>query len=364
MNWSDEYKNQLDSIHAPDSLKERLLAMASDADPADAPKLAVRRHKTTHLHFGPAKAKGWQIAAALVCCVGLVAAAGPALRNVLSADKNFSMLENSAANESFVADTFDVPADVESSMVDSALPDSVPGDGADPSTIPPLLARSVEPRKVVYTAELRLESTDYTTARTALEQALTDTNGYVQQSEEHTQSNDARYLYCTYRIPVEHYAEFLDLAGAAGNLIHTSEIADDVTTQYIDIQAHINALTAERDRLLDLQQQAENLTDLLTIEEQLTSTQSELESWQSRLYYLNDQTDYCTVNLTLTEVKTYTPIQTNPLAKVTDAFQRGLNAFGDTLLNLLLWVISIWPWLVLIGVVCGVILYTNKKHKK
>ncbi len=364
MNWSDAYKNQLDDIHVPDALKERLLAMEADADPSDAPKMAAHRHKITHLRFGHTKSKVWQIAAVLVCCVGLVAVAGPTLRNAVSTGKSSSMQENSAANESFVMDTFDAPADAEPPMVGSTLPDSASGDGAEPPMNSPMLARSVESRQVIYTAELRLESTDYASTRTALEQALADTNGYVQQSEEHTQPNDSRYLYCTYRIPVDHYAEFLDLVGAAGNLIHTSETADDVTTQYIDIQAHVNALTAERDRLLELQQQAENLTDLLTIEDQLTTTQSELESWQTRLNYLNDQTNFCTVNLTVNEVKSYTPVQTNPLAKVTDAFQYGLRAFVDTLINLLLWIISIWPWLLLISVVCGGILYANKKHKK
>lgn len=364
MNWSDTYKNQLDDIHAPDALKERLLAMEVDADPSDAPRMTTRRHKITHLRFGHSKAKVWQIAAALVCCVGLVAVAGPALRNVVSTDKSFSMQENGAADESYITDKFEAPADAETSMVGSDLPDPASGESVETDTTSPMLARSVEPRKVVYTAELHLEATDYTSTRTALEQALADTNGYVQQSEEHTQPNDSRYLYCTYRIPVDRYAEFLDLAGAAGNLIHTSETADDVTTQYIDIQAHVNALTAERDRLLELQQQAENLTDLLTIEDQLTSTQSELESWQTRLNYLNDQTDYCTVNLTVTEVKTYTPVETNLITKVADTFQRALQAFGNTLLDLLLWVISLWPWLVLIGIVCGVIFWSNKKRKK
>lgn len=364
MNWSEEYKNQLDSIHAPDSLKERLLAMESDADPADAPKLVVPRHKTTHLHLVFRKAKGWQIAAALVCCVGLIAVAGPTLRSAFRTDQNFSTSETAAADEFFVADPFDVPDGAESAMAGGALPDSAPRDGADLSPTSPMLARSVDPRKVVYTAELRLESTDYDSTRTALEQALADTNGYVQQSEESTQPDHARYLYCTYRIPLNHYAEFLDLAGASGNLIHISQAANDVTTQYIDIQARTNALTAARDHLLELQQQAENLTDLLTIEDQLTSAQCELESWQSRLHALNDQTDYSTVNLTLAEVNSYTPTQTNPLAKVADAFQRGLNTFGDTLLNLLLWVISVWPWLVLLAVVCGAICCIRKKHKK
>ncbi len=359
MNWSDAYKNQLDTVHAPDALKERLLAMEADADPADAPKMAAPRRKITKLRFG--RVKRWQIAAALVCCIGLAAAAGPALNNSFGI-QNYVLPETAAAGNGSAM----LESPSEFAMDSASQSDSVAADTPDGAANPMdsrMLSRGVESHKVIYTADLRLESTDYTGTRAALEQAIADTNGYVQQTEESTQPNESRNLYCTYRIPVNRYHDFLDLAAAAGKVLHTSETADDVTTQYIDTQARLDALLANRDRLLELQQKAETLTDLLTIEEQLTQTQSELESWQAQLNYLEDQTDYCTVNLSLSEVKTYTPTQTSPLAKLADTFQRALHAFGNTLLDILLWIVYLWPWFLLIGIVLGLIFYLRKKRK-
>ena len=57
---------------------------------------------------------------------------------------------------------------------------------------------------------------------------------------------------------------------AAGNVTYRSQQADDVTTQYMDVSARLSNLQAQRTRLQQLQAKAENLSDLLQIEDSLT----------------------------------------------------------------------------------------------
>lgn len=360
MKWS-EYNHQLDTIHAPESLVQRLHAMEEDADPLDAPRLEKPKFKLSALHFPKVKTR--QVAAALVCCAGITALAyiaGPSpFRTATESTGEYSNAspqeisqENGTAGYgATAADTATVP---ETAMMNSE------GDMSQS----PMLGRSVSQRKVIYTADLTLESTEYDQTRAALDQALTETEGYVQQTNEYTRSNDSRNLEITYRIPVEQYPHFLELAAQAGNLIRTSETSDDVSSQYIDIQARVDALTTQRNRLLELEQKAENLSDLLTIEDQLTQTQYELESWQEKLNFLSNQTDYCTVHLDLSEVKSYTPNQNTPLSRLANTFRQAVISFGETLLNFVLWVVSLWPWLMFVGIVWVLVHWYRKKHTK
>ena len=90
--------------------------------------------------------------------------------------------------------------------------------------------------------------------------------GYLESSSESSYTGSSRTLSLTIRVPQDNYASFLEAAAQAGNLVDKSEQVQDVTTQYMDIEARLSNLTAQRTRLQELQASAENLADLLEIE--------------------------------------------------------------------------------------------------
>lgn len=351
MKWSD-YTSQLDTVHAPESLKARIRALEKDADPLDAPKMKTpRRSPAIRLpHI-----KIWQVAAALALCVGIAATAPVTMQlfHVGSPQSNESSM-NSPLSDGFEAGNTELSTEIQYDTSDDM-------NKAAPTEA---LARNVSAPKIVYTAELYLESTDYEQTRSELEQLLAQVGGYAQQMEESTRNEDAHYLYGVYRIPAEHYRTFLDAVADSGNLVHWNEHQDDVTSQYIDTQAHLTALTSQRDRLLALQQQAEDLTALLEIEKQLTEVQYKLENWQQQLNELSNQVDYCTVNLTLEEVTTYTPGEQTLWEKISAAFVDAVKNFGDALSSILLWFIGCWPWLAALGIAAGIAHLVHKKRHK
>lgn len=163
--------------------------------------------------------------------------------------------------------------------------------------------------KIIYTARLTLESKDYDDARAQLDQALAAAGGYLESSEEYAGSGpeEQRCLSLTLRVPQENYESFLQAAAQTGNLVNQSQQAEDITTQYMDLEARLANLQAQRERLLQLQAQADTLADLLEIESSLNEVQYQLESWQSQMNWYEDQIQCCTVYLSLNEVQTYSP---------------------------------------------------------
>lgn len=164
--------------------------------------------------------------------------------------------------------------------------------------------RTADSAKIIYTANLTLETRDYDTARAALDAALSDADGYMESSSEYTNTDSTRSVSLTLRVPQDNYKSFLAAAAQSGSVTYQNQQAEDITTRYMDTEARLASLTAQRTRLQELQAQADTLADLLEIESSLSDVQYQIESWQSQLDWYSNQVSCCTVYITLNEVET------------------------------------------------------------
>ena len=123
-------------------------------------------------------------------------------------------------------------------------------------------------------------------------------------------------------------------------------------TQSRDISLGVNALKTEQTRLLELLSQADNMTDLLEIESRLTDVRDELERYASRLKVLENRVDYATVNLSISEVKEYTPVEEKTrLEKIGEGFVKSLKDLGSGILDFFTWLLIDLPYLLVFGLV-------------
>ena len=219
--------------------------------------------------------------------------------------------------------------------------------------------------KIIYTANLTLESKDYDTARAALDAALNDAGGYLESSSEYSDVGSSRSVNLTFRVPEENYQSFLDAVAQAGNVTYKSQQAEDDTTQYMVNEARLDRLIEQRARLQELKASADNLSDLLQIESSLSDVQYKLESYQSQLDWYSRQVECCTVYLSLEEVQTYTPVEEGFGSRIQNALREGWSGFVETVQSAAVFLVGHWPFIV-VGAVCGVIFYKvrHPKHKK
>ena len=158
--------------------------------------------------------------------------------------------------------------------------------------------------------------------------------------------------------------QFLAAAAQAGNLVDKSEQVQDVTTQYMDIEARLSNLTAQRTRLQELQASAENLSDLLEIESSLSDVQYQIESWQSQLDWYSQQVSCSTVYLSLDEVKEYTPTEESYLSQLSSALRNGWTGFVSGIQQLTVWVVGVWPVLVVLAAAALVVRFVRRRTRK
>ena len=369
MRWY-EYKMEVDDLHASEDLKAKLLAMQAKADASGTtpkPQLAPAPEpakKKKAIRF-PGR-RVLEVAACAALCGGILYGAArvgslPSVTLLSGGSASSTAAAYEAAPELATYSMADAGGSAYSakSAVNTSGGTLLTSGNVESDTA----ARTADNAKIIYTAYLSIETKDYDWAYQQLNDTLSSVDGYLESSNEYTDSTDStRTLSLTLRVPEGSYDAFVDAAEQAGNVTSKSESADDVTTQYMDIEARLDNLTAQRTRLQELQASADDLTDLLQIESSLSDVQYQIESYQSQLNWYSQQVSYCTVNITLDEVETLTT-GTSFAARLADAAKNGWWNFTAGAQAVVVFLIGAWPAIV-IGAACGVVFYKVRHPRK
>lgn len=207
-----------------------------------------------------------------------------------------------------------------------------------------------EARKFIITVSVSAETDDLDAALPELTKALEECGGYMEDQNLYNGSaySGRRYRSAslTLRIPADSLDGFTAQIGSLTNVVSSSRSTEDVTLQYVDTESRISVLKTEQTRLMELLAQADNMTDLLEIESRLTDIRAELESYTSQLKVLENQIDYATLSLSLTEVTEYTPVEEKSrLQQIGEGFVNSLKGLGTGILDLGSWILINLPYL-------------------
>ncbi|GAA2328712.1 DUF4349 domain-containing protein [Streptomyces kunmingensis] len=105
----------------------------------------------------------------------------------------------------------------------------------------------------------------------------------------------------TLRVPQEEYEDVLGELSGAGRLLERNVTAKDVTDQVVDVDSRIASQRASVARVRELMDRATKLSDVVTLEGELSGRQSELESLLAQQASLKDRTTLATITLRLSE---------------------------------------------------------------
>lgn len=227
----------------------------------------------------------------------------------------------------------------------------------------------VQNQKLIRTMTLDTETEDLDALLTQLNQKISALGGYVENKSVRnggsTSTRRYRYASMTIRVPVDRLDEFVEHVAGATNVVSQTESAKDITLSYVATQSRITALETEQTRLLELLAQAENMTDLLQIEQRLTDVRTELEQVTSQLRLYDNLVDYGTIELSITEVQEYTPVEKETIwqrmgSGLKDSWQSLCN-FSE---NLLVFLVTSLPWLIPLGAIVALIVVASKNRRK
>jgi len=158
----------------------------------------------------------------------------------------------------------------------------------------------------------------------------------------------------TLRVVPEDLGKLLAHAQTVGKVAqHTTE-RDDRTTAVVDTEAKLKNLTSFRDNLRAmLKKPSATVKDLVEIQQQLTETQSELDSETAQRKILANETEKIAVEISFKVERLN--VNTGGFTQIWNALRESGSVLADNTASVIYTVFSIIPWLVLIVPVCWLV---------
>lgn len=202
---------------------------------------------------------------------------------------------------------------------------------------------------LIRTAELHLRVKDVPSALASARSVVEGAGGYVGNESTRRDSQNHERSTVVVRVPQEKYDAVLDSLGEGGEVVSRRTSAEDVTEEVVDVESRLKSQRASVARVRELMDRAEKLSDIVSLEGELSSRQMELEALLAQQSSLKDRTSMATVTLQLTERTAKTESKEDDGPTFTDALSGGWSAFVATLRWLTVVVGAALPFVLALG---------------
>lgn len=220
-------------------------------------------------------------------------------------------------------------------------------------------------RKIVYTSSLDIETKNFDQDVESIRDLVSANDGFMEYTSVYGSEEDyGRTADFNVRIPVDNYNSFMDSVGSIGSVTYSDENANDITSDYVDVQARIKALKTKLSRLEELEQNATTVEDLLAIEDRINEVQTQIEQYTAQIKMYDNQVSYSTVYITVEEVVTYTEKQKDTFGRrVLTAISSSCSHFVSFVQTFIIGVIYVLPYILVALVILGIVWFATRKSR-
>jgi hypothetical protein len=152
----------------------------------------------------------------------------------------------------------------------------------------------------------------------------------------------------TFRVPVDAFEPVLRELKGLGTYRGERSSTEDVTNQYVDLNAQLTAWRAQERVYLRLLGRARSVADVIAVQNQLQQVQSNIERLQGQVNHLEDQFSFSTIVLQLREPGAAAG---RPAGRLARAWATAVNGLGVMAAAVLVGVVWLLPVVVLAGAV-------------
>lgn len=225
-------------------------------------------------------------------------------------------------------------------------------------------------RKLIRRVNMSVETQDFSQLTQYIENKVDQLGGYMEQSNvyggsyEYDTRRTAQY---TVRVPVDKLDALVGAVAEQGNVTNKNESATDVTLSYVDTKSRKEANEVEYERLMALLEQADDIDTIVALEGRLTTVRYEIQSLESQLRTYDNLVDFATIEISVTEVVVYTPVEPEKktdLERMTEGFVNSIeNILYDIKEFAIDFVIAL-PYLILWAAIIGIVVLVIRKIRK
>ncbi|MDZ4711960.1 MAG: DUF4349 domain-containing protein [bacterium] len=204
---------------------------------------------------------------------------------------------------------------------------------------------SVLERMIIKSGTMNMEVDKYDDAERRIKDEVLRFKGYITNSNSSVNVSGKKQGNIEARIPSANYDEFISSIGQAGKVISQNISGNDVTEEFIDLEARTATQRELERRLLQLlSEKTAKLVDVVEVEEKLSEVRENIESTEGRMKFLKDQSSFSTLNVSMFEPSL---LQTTSgggfFYEITNGFKSGLEGFTDVISWMIAFIIAFSP---------------------
>lgn len=232
-------------------------------------------------------------------------------------------------------------------------------------------------RKVIRRASLQLHSSDTRATFDEIVRLTESVGGFVANANVFpVEGDDAQPdISMTLRIPADQLtAVMTTIKESVDEVVAESQGAEDVTEQFVDLEARLRNLQALEVELRALLEEVRKQPDadpvkLLTVFNELSSVRGQIEQIQGQINYLTDLTAMATLDVRVSQTPTAIPIVASawaPAEAAKDALRSLVNALqglADWAINFALFTLPVLLLVLGIPVTVGFLVYRRFKNR-
>jgi Domain of unknown function (DUF4349) len=214
------------------------------------------------------------------------------------------------------------------------------------------------PQKIIKYASLKFETNDIEETFRKIQTAVKESHATIQ-SDSEGKNDYSLYRNITVRVPSQNFDVFLQSISKGVSYFDQKDIStEDVTEQYIDLDSRLKTKQKLEERYIEILKKATKISEILEIEKQISAIREEIESKQGQLKYLESRVSESRIS-----IEFYKPIAEKQSIKISygskilTAIQSGFFELS----GLFIWIISVWPFLILFGVIA---FYIRRRFKR
>jgi hypothetical protein len=213
---------------------------------------------------------------------------------------------------------------------------------------------SVNGPMIIRTADLSLITKEFDKARANVEAILKRHRGYVGELKVGGAAGSGRTLNATLRVPADQLDASLTELKTLGRVESESQSGQDITSQYVDLQARLGNARNTEQRLTDLlRQRTGKLSDVLEVEQEVDRVRGEIEQMEAERKTMSNQVSFATLNATITEdyKAQLQVVPPSTSTRLSNAAVEGYKSMVDGIVSLALFLLEDGPTLLLWGAV-------------
>lgn len=210
-------------------------------------------------------------------------------------------------------------------------------------------------KKLIRNGQLDFKTTDVKKTKIEIEKISKELNAYISSENENNYGDKLQYTQ-NIRVPADQFDNLIKRIEPLANKIENKSInTQDVTEEFIDVEARLTTKKELEARFREILLQAKTVEEIVSIESQIANVRAEIESMEGRLKYLQNQVSFSTLNVSYYEI-----IGTD--FGFASKFVESLKGGWDNLLSFLIFLVTLWPFVV--GLIALVFWWVRRRKRR